>query len=497
MLVSRDRGDWALRANLLSAVTALGLAALSASAAAPTFDPAPWLDDLAQAKDAFANKYANLEWAQLDADPRLADLIAQTEARLRAAGSDADARAAFDRLARSLGDGHVRIDWPAPPQPATASTVSTPDTCINYVPSHAAAPLAGQALGYQPLATPQSAVFPAGVIPVGRQRVGVLKIGLFGPHATPAYCHAAAAALHIAEGKPCDGVCADLIDHWASVRMTEDFAAQIEALKSAGAGVLLVDVAGNGGGSEWAETAARMLTPIRIAAEPLGFVRGPHWTRKLAALELALRGFAKTASSPDRTELLRLADQAGAAKAVAETRCDSAPLWAGARPACAWLGGGLWATGLLASADPTALRGKPWAGLVFHAAEVPYREGVWQGPLIVLVDRWTGSAAEEFAAELQDNHAALLMGEATYGAGCGHTDGGTPTRLTHSGATLELPDCARLRADGSNEVRGVVPDLLVGFHKSDNARLKTADFLARLPDALAALPRFTVRSPAP
>jgi len=486
-----------MREVLIGHFGALLLAAISSGAAARDFDPTPWLDDLAQAKNAFATRYSNLEWAQFDADGRLSDLFVQAEARVKAAGSDADARAAFDRLARRLGDGHVQFDWPQPPRTPSASAVTAPDVCSDYVPEHGAAPLAGEAAGYRALHTPQSTVFPAGVIPVGARRVGVIKIGMFGPHATPSYCHAAAAALHIAEDKPCDDACEDLIDHWASVRMTEDFAAQVEALKTAGAHVLLVDIAGNGGGSEWAETAARMLTPIRLAAEPLGFVRGPHWTQKLTALESQLRGFAKTASLEDRAELARLADQAAAAKAIAETSCDSAPLWSGSRPACSWLGRGMWATGLVASADPKALRGKPWASLVFNAAEVPYEEGVWNGPLIVLVDRWTGSASEQFAAELQDNHAAVVFGETTYGAGCGHTDGGTPTHLSHSGATLELPDCARFRADGSNEVRGVVPDVLIGFHKSDNARLKAADVLAKLPDALAALHTTGVGSSGP
>jgi C-terminal processing protease CtpA/Prc len=38
--------------------------------------------------------------------------------------------------------------------------------------------------------------------------------------------------------------------------------------------------------------------------------------------------------------------------------------------------------------------------------QFPYEAGVWRGPLVVLIDGGTGSAAEEFAAALQDNHAA-------------------------------------------------------------------------------------------
>ena len=105
--------------------------------------------------------------------------------------------------------------------------------------------------------------------------------------------------------------------------------------------------------------------------------------------------------------------------------------------------------------------------LRFYAAKFNYPDAVWDGPLIVLVNGYTGSAAEEFTAVLQDNHAAVVMGAPTAGAGCGHTDGGTPTKLKNSGGILELPHCARFRADGSNEVMGIQPDVLVGLRATD------------------------------
>jgi hypothetical protein len=45
------------------------------------------------------------------------------------------------------------------------------------------------------------------------------------------------------------------------------------------------------------------------------------------------------------------------------------------------------------------------------------------------------------------------------GAGCGFTNGGIPTVLPRSGAHVRIPDCARLRADGTNAVAGVTPDV--------------------------------------
>jgi hypothetical protein len=93
-------------------------------------------------------------------------------------------------------------------------------------------------------------------------------------------------------------------------------------------------------------------------------------------------------------------------------------------------------------------------------------------------------AAEEFTAVLQDNHAAVVMGAPTVCAGCGHTDGGTPTRLNNSGGVLEVPDCARFRADGSNEVMGIQPDVLVGLRSVDGPHRQGLRVAAWLPEAV-------------
>ncbi len=475
------------RILLLLAAIASGFfpASVSPGLDAKPFDPKPWIADLDQVREVFLTKYANLEWAVFQREADLPQLFADTEARINRATNDWEARSAFERLARRLGDGHVVFDWPRSGGHAMAAA-STPQercTALGYDARMRAAPLAANAVGYRPLSTPQSDEFPAGVISLNSQLIGVLQIGVFTQQGFPALCQSALREPAIAVDKPCDDACSDRIDAWASDQLTRDLTAQLRALKDAGATVLVVDVAGNGGGSEWAEAVARMLTPIHLRSEELEFVRGEHWAKSFAEDEASLRHFAEQASGPDRTLLLNLADEVEARRKVALTPCDSAPLWHGAHPACSWLGRGFCGSGLLASADPSQLRGKPWASLLFTPMEFPYEEGVWTGPLIVLVDRNTGSAASEFAAVLQDNHAAIIMGEPA-GAGCGHTNGGTPTTLANSKATLEVPDCARLRADGSNEVMGILPDVLVAFSAVDGAHLRGVRFMAKLPEAV-------------
>ena len=177
-----------------------------------------------------------------------------------------------------------------------------------------------------------------------------------------------------------------------------------------GASALVVDIAGNGGGTEWSEAVARMLTPIRLRSEELRFVRGDHWARAFGGDEQKLRKFEAGATGDDRKLLHTLADDVEARRRDALTSCDATPLWRGAQLSCSWLGEGFYGSGLLAAADPATLRGKPWATLLFSPMEFPYEEGVWRKPLIVLIDGNVGSAASEFAAVLQDNRAALIMG---------------------------------------------------------------------------------------
>lgn len=455
------------------------------------FDRTPWLQDLTQVRETLATKYANLEWVVFDREIDLPKLFADTEARIDNAANDAEARAAFDRLAAKLGDGHVEFEWPAE-KTATADAPAELCTRLGYDERSQGKPLAADADGYRPLPASVPDEFPAGLITVGGRKIGVLKIGVFMPQGYPALCRSTIAELAIARDAPCDDACGDRIASAVANRQTRDLMAVLRALKAAGAEALVVDIAGNGGGTEWAEAVARMLTPIRLRSEQLRFVRGAHWVKAFADDEHKLYEFAERAQGRDHAMLLELARDVQARGKDAATLCDSAPLWQGEHPKCQWLGRGFYGSELLASADPSALRGKPWATLVFSPMEYPYEEGVWDGSLIVLIDKNVGSAASEFTAVLQDNHAALVMGEPSLG-GCGHTNGGTPTVLVHSKAVLDVPDCVRIRADGTNEMRGIEPDVLVGFLPGEGPHLRAARFLARLPEALARADSMTKR----
>jgi hypothetical protein len=458
-----------------SIVLAFCAVLFTASASAQqSFDTKPWLDDLAQMRTALMTRYANIEWLITDRGADLDDYFARASKRIENAQDTGSARAAFDGLVRRIGDGHVEIEWPQPPaQNARAS--STRDVCADagFNAAKLGAPLAARMPGYSQI---RGGPFPAGIIDIGGRKVGILKIGLFSAEGSPDLCRAALTKLKIADDKSCDDKCEERIDREAEAHLNDDFMAALETLNAAHVEALLIDVTGNGGGSEWAEATARMVTLIRLKSERIAFVRGAAWSKNFADMERDLRKAARTPPAKDRAFLLDLANNVEAKRISADTPCS--------KPECV-LGDGFYASGLVDAADPKSFEDKPWASDVFTPMEHPYREGIWRGPVLVLVDGESWSAAEEFAAVLQDNHAATIIGEPTGGAGCGHASGAEPITLTNSGAKLSLPDCARIRADGTNEVRGIVPDFSLGWGRHDGPELRAQALLKALPQLIA------------
>ena len=470
---------FAILTGVLIGMVCIAVNSRTAAANPPSFDPKLWLEDLEQVRESLSTKYANLEWAVFEHEIDLTTLFNETKARIASATSDAEARASLDRLAHKLGDGHVRFRWSVDP-----SSVVPNASCeaLGYDPRMQGQPVAALMPGYSPMANASANEFPAGLVQVAGHKVGVLKIALFSPFGYSELCDAGLAALKISSRFPCNDECSDRLEEWATDRMTSDLAAQLSRLKAAGAQILLVDVAGNGGGTEWAEVVARMVTPVRLHSERIAFVRGSHWANKFARTENELRAAASMTNGQDKTLLTNLANQASVRRAEAATQCDSEPFWSRKRPPCPWLQDAFYSSGLLSS-ESDQIRGKPWASLVFQPARFKYPKGQWSGPLIVLIDGGTGSAATQFAAVLQDNHAAVLIGMPANG-GCGHTDGGTPTKLKNSGAVFELPDCARIRADGSNEVMGVQPDILAGLAPTDGPDRQGIKVFDKLPEGI-------------
>lgn len=121
-------------------------------------------------------------------------------------------------------------------------------------------------------------------------------------------------------------------------------------------------------------------------------------------------------------------------------------------------------------AGPTCDRSSMWQGnrpCSIYAKELEIETmrgtGIWTGPLAVLTDRRTASAAEEFITWLKDNDRAVIAGERSLGSGCGYVDGGYAIALKAAPLHIMVPNCSRYTRDGMNEIEGITPNVSIDW----------------------------------
>jgi hypothetical protein len=332
---------------------------------------------------------------------------------------------------------------------------------------------------------------PAAVLttPAGR-RIGFLRIASFQDIRQYDACVATWDRLRDRQpGPDCDRDClAEFVDFAVPQTIAARVAAAVEALKARDVAAVVVDILHNGGGNNWAEDVALMLSPVEPRCNAMAAIRHPHWSGRFAedvrAYQALLDGGRLDAEQ--RALVVRAYDHAR--RMLAETRvtCDLGPLWTerGHRPACS---NNARSDGHPCGADRRRLdaiiAGETRPALVRD--ESAPSVGLYTGPLFVLVDNYTASASEQFLSHLASAGRGVLIGRRTLGAGCGYTNGGLDVVLANSGLRIRMPDCVRYLHDGENEVAGISPDIAL-----DTGDFETPAFLARvlatLDQALAA-----------
>jgi hypothetical protein len=466
--------------SILTTVFALLVFATGGVVRGQDFKTDAWLEDFAQMKREMSASYANLEWAVENRGLDLKQLSEQTEFRLLQARSESDAKKTIESFLDAFGDGHLSVQWAQNKVVNNSSTAgNTPPTSpiplcerLDYK-SHKQTPgIAFTRLNnFREIKTEDSKYFSIGVLPVAAGKdVGVIKIAIFSERAFPDLCEQAATEMKLTKDSPCDEDCEERVERRAANLLTAALARQIEALKRNKTSVLLVDITGNGGGTNWAEPAARTLSTKPLRSPRQQFIRHEHWTKQLKRRLETIDDDARQPSSPNRELLLQSADILRKAMLESQKSCDRSGIWENRKPDCSLVATTpeLYPQSVLPFAKPDSLPDKPSSRFLFYPSRYAYREGIYTEQLMVLVDQGTWSSAEYFAAMLRDNNAATIVGEPTGGAGCGYTNGGIQTFLKNSLARVKIPDCVRLRADGTNEVAGITPDILIPWRPNDS-----------------------------
>lgn len=483
---------WSLALIVLLLLGAIGAALRPAGEA----ERAGWRADLADLEAHVSRSYANLDWLvrRGRVDPRA--LHDSTLAALARARTGRDARRALRAFAAAFHDGHFYLARPTPSgvtalmrmwdrrgtPPAPDWSAAKACRALGYSADDRALGLPFDRLdGYRAVDGPED--FPGGLVPLpGGGHAGVVRISLFSSYAHGSACAEVWNRIRDTLSAPCGDACSMALDSVVDDLVLARLSERVRSLAAAGARVLLVDLTGNGGGEDIVDPMARIVTPKPLHASATPVLRHPHATGQLERLREGLApDLARTDLPPAQQATVKSA-AARLDSLIAETRrpCDWSAVWTEGAAAvrCSMLvEGGLYSTGLLDYAAPGSLAGLASKEVLFGPSRYAFREGGWRGPVVVLVDRKTASAAEGFAAILRDNGAATVIGERTYGAGCGYTDGGIRHRLPNTGLDVHLPDCVRARADGMNEVEGVTPDVQIRWEGADDlerARLVTA-----------------------
>ncbi|MHC4236635.1 MAG: S41 family peptidase [Planctomycetota bacterium] len=462
---------------LLLVAVACGLACPNGGYENPTAEP--YLADLAQLENLVATTYANFEWALTEGGIDPVALHARTHREIQEARSDDEARQALKRFVESFRDGHFRLR-------EARGEVSDGDAGKNGPGPETPGPLACEELGYEEHdqslrldfgdqfrpATDPDDPFPAGWLARSDgSRIGLVRIDEFGAERYGEYCP----------------------QTWESYRKTleqadrllDEIAQRIRVLESHDVAGLIVDITGNGGGSDWVDPTARMLTDKQLLGNGRSFVRHAHWRGILEEMAGEVAGdLGRDDLSLEQRAVLEEVE-ARLRTGIAETRrsCDLSAVWGRgtAKLPCSLLvRDTLFTTGLLAAPPAIETDGLMIGSALFKALEYGVRPTAWRGPLAVLIDRDTASAAELFVALLCDNDAAMLVGEQTFGVGCGYTNGGIQTILEHSRFEVWLPDCIRHRRDGGNERAGIAPDLQIDLQGAAGAEKRGSMLLERL-----------------
>jgi hypothetical protein len=330
---------------------------------------------------------------------------------------------------------------------------------------------------------------PAAVVttPAGA-RVGLLRIASFQDEVLLDACAATWERLRPRQHtERCERACQEQLGGAVRQEIGDRFAAVVAALAARGVAALAIDITGNGGGNDWVEDVARMLSEREPGCGKQAVIRHPHWSRRygegLGALEQLLAG--GRLAEADRALVVRDAEHARRMLAATTARCDLRPWWTrpGYRPGCSLLAPDEGALCGREAARLDELTDPPGpAALVWDRA--PPRVGLYRGPLFVLMDDNTASAAEQLVNRLKMAGRGVLLGRRTLGAGCGYTNGGLDVVLGRSRLRVRMPDCVRYLASGDNEVAGIAPDVPLAADATAPAFLDEA--LAAMARTLAA-----------
>lgn len=474
---------------------AAALAATTLTTAPPAYDPALWRADLEQMKAELQARYVNLAWmGSYESGVDTSSLVRRTAIALDAARSDAEAREVLRAFIAGFHDGHLSElptlaapgDQPAEPDKPKLDPNDPVSGCaaIGYASTaNVAFSVPFESLpDVHLLGDGQGSVFRVGLAKVSDRRIGLVRIQMFRARAFHQACHRAWTEAQAA-GSPINSA---QIGEAAGRLWLRDLAEQLKALRAAGAQAVLVDVGNNPGGDDSGDWIPRLFGSKPVASSRLQVVDAPAGASYLDEEIDDLTNALNAKPGPKAKTDIQIALAAFRARkaSIGAKPCDLSWVWRERRAwndiTCRRVIDAGYADGPLpglpahAYGDERAEQALAWSTIMQDLY------GAWTGPTYVLTDRKSFSSAEMFAATMQNNGVAKIVGLRTGGDGCGFMGAAIPLVLTHSRLRFRVPNCMRLRADGTDEVAGITPDLPVEPTEGESDRARAARILQTL-----------------
>ncbi|MCL6272514.1 S41 family peptidase [Muricauda sp. 2012CJ35-5] len=454
-----------------------------------------WLQDFELLKQEMTSGYANLKYAKEKEGLDLIQLSDTTRINLKKAESQKKAQEIIRKFLSVFKDGHLNATLikeesingsEAEQLPNSNEMDSLALTKMNYQNVDIQKTIKFDSIdGFHSLSTDTNP-FESSIIKNGGHSIGVIRIEIF---LTRWYLQTANMEWKSFK-KTFDGDC-DEDCQWTFYQKVEDkllehLTDRIDELKNMGMEALIINVSNNGGGTEWCNAVANLLTSKHLKHLDASFVRHKHWTGILEDyLSLVQNDLKNTQLKPDLISKLEKLESL-LSELIEKTKeyCDPSHVWSNQNLNCLELIQnpffGELPFGIGQHEQLEELESK---SLLEIERFLPFKKGVYDGPLYIVQDKYSGSATEEFSSLLQANDAAIIVGEVSYGAGCGYNHGGFKLNLPHIGLTIRMPDCARFRKDGMNEIHGIEPDIKINWNKK-NSHEKGAMVIDRIRERL-------------
>jgi C-terminal processing protease CtpA/Prc len=502
-----DKSRFRWRKTSVAAVLALLMLGASLKFRWKRYDSKAWMEDYNFVHDRIGRFYANLDFAAERGTPDLHKLDFHTVHAIEYASSDEEAQMELRHFVRAFGDGHLSLRKanapPLDPEPA-------PDLLLSRFTSPERA---CEALGFNPSGEQDfpfqlekvtqfrtrggANSFAAGVLDFNGQRFGVIRIGSFDEKDFRGACRREWFAFRQSLAGTCEATCRFGFTLRVADRLLREIAARIRQLDQAGSQVLIVDVTGNRGGRGWYRLAAQLfaanyLPPLRAAyvrnSRTFESLVGDRWRLQRYLLR---RNPAPAVRAQLEEALCRLDDLA----AEAEKPCDAAGFWVNRtrQSGCTRLTTRpFYSSGYLDRYDGPQLPSEVQSR-IFHDGIYGPTRFAWRGPVAVLIDEHSASAAELFAGNLQHLAGAMLIGRPTAATGDGWTLGRVAWILPRSKMQLYMPDTVEYWPDGENAREGLVPDVPTRWSRDDSPVKMGKDLL----DALRSVDFAEARSVTP